>query len=278
MTTDVELRTHLGVLAPRIPGPWTLQLTAPQATAVRVRVAVAEGGSATLTAYGTDATTGPTSGTLLEVVGDALTGVQLTGIGVSLLAAEVEQLFIPPPATGRLRLSRAVLPPLTHAVDVAAYADVALAGYRITWTDAYSPAVGGDYHVFAPDAAIRDGRTARVYGGVATTPPDGGVDLYAGGTTGVLPPTGVVLRLIAPDGSVAHALVALPETAFTATAPPRIWANGDQTRAFLLTGTALPSGFGRLRLQWLRDADPDLPRLSVGGDTTAESAAVWFTS
>lgn len=279
-TTDVELHTHLSAVGPRIPGPWTLQLSTPTAKTVRVRVVVADGGSATLAASGAgagpDATTGPGTDVQLEVVGDSLTSVQLTGTGVSLLAAEVEQHFTPPPATGPLRLSRAVLPPATHAIDIAAYADTTLAGYRITWTDAYTPATGGDYHIFAPDATIRDGRTARVYGGVATTPPDGGVDLYAGGTTGVLPPTGVVFRLIAPDGTIAHTLVQLPDSAFTVTQPPRIWANGDQTRAFLHTGAPVPTGFGRLRLLWLREADPDLPRLSVGGDTSPEPATLWF--
>ena len=158
--------------------------------------------------------------------------------------------------------------PATHSVDVAAYADTELAGHRITWTDARTPSVGGDY-LFAPGTSIRDGRTARVYGGVATTPADGGVGLFAGGTVGVVPTTGVVFRLLAPDGRVVHELVTLPDSAFVAAPPVRVWANGDLTRAFVLNGAVLPKGTGRLRLLWMREPDPDLPRLSA-----AESATV----
>jgi hypothetical protein len=124
---------------------------------------------------------------------------------------------------------------------------------------------------------VRDGRTARVYGGVATTPPDSGVDLYAGGTVGVLPSTGVVFQLVAPGGRVVNELCELPDAMFTAAAPRvQVVANGDQTRVFLLTGARLPSGFGRLRLRWLRDTDDDLPRLSVGGLAGAEDAVLRY--
>ena len=285
--TDVELRTHLGVVAPRVAGAWTLELSVLEAQRVRVRVAVTDGGTAALTGLGAGAgaaaTTGPTNAggpATLEVTGTALTSARLTGTGMAVLAAEVEQPFEPVPASGPLRLTRGVLPPATgpatHSVDVAAYADTTLAGHRITWTDARTPSVGGDYHVFAPGTSIRDGRTARVYGGVATTPADGAVDLFAGGTVGVLPRTGVVFRLAGPDGRVVHELVTLPDSAFVAAPPVRVWANGDQTRAFLLTGAAVPKGSGRLRLRWLREGDPDLPRLSVGGVSSAESAIVSF--
>jgi hypothetical protein len=98
----------------------------------------------------------------------------------------------------------------THSVDVTAYADTAFAGYRITWADVLTPSVGGDRHVFAADATILDGRTARVYGGVGKSPAHGGVDLYAGGSVGVLSGTGVVFQLVAPDGSVVHKLSELP--------------------------------------------------------------------
>jgi hypothetical protein len=285
--TDVELRTHLGVVAPRVAGAWTLELSVPAARRVRVRVTVADGGTATLTPIGTGvgpaATIGPagTGGPVtLEVTGTALTDARLTGTGVAALSAEVELPLEPVPASGPLRLTRGVLPPAagqaTHSVDVAAYANTALAGHRITWTDAQTPSVGGDYHLFAPSTSIRDGRTARVYGGVATTPADGGVDLYAGGTVGVLPRTGVVFHLLGPDGRVVHELVTPPDSAFVAASPVRVWVNGDQTRAFLLTGAAVPTGSGRLRLRWLREADPDLPRLSVGGVSSPEPEAISF--
>lgn len=174
---------------------------------VRVRVTVADGGTAELAGLGAGAgaaaTTGPTSvggSATLEVTGTALTGARLTGTGGAVLGAEVEQPFEPVPASGPLRLTRGVLPPAagpaTHSVDVAAYDGTALAGHRITWTDARTPSVGGDYHVFAPGTSIRDGRTARVYGGVATTLADGWVDLFAGGTVGILPRPGVMFRLV----------------------------------------------------------------------------------
>jgi hypothetical protein len=283
----VELHTHLGVVAPRVAGPWTLELSVKEARRARVQVMVAAGGSATLTGLGVGAgapaTSGPTGAGVpatIEVTGAALTAVRLSGTGLAVLSAEVEQLFEPEPASGPLRLTRGVLPPAagpaTHSVDVAAYADTTLTGYRITWTDARTPSIGGDYYAFSAGTSIRDGRTARIYGGVATTPADGGVDLYAGGTVGVLPGTGVVFRLIGPDGSVRHELVALPDSAFTVAPTTRVWANDDQTRAFALTDAALSKGMGRLRLRWLREADPDLPRLSVGGLSSAESATVAF--
>ena len=86
----------------------------------------------------------------------------------------------------------------------------------------------------------------------------------------------MVFRLAGPDGRVVHELVTLPDSAFVAAPPVRVWANGDQTRAFLLTGAAVPKGSGRLRLRWLREGNPDLPRLSVGGVSSAESAIVSF--
>jgi hypothetical protein len=258
--TDVELRTRLGVVGPRVAGAWTLELSVPDARRVRVQLTVAGGGTAKLTGLGPgtggSAMTGPTGAAgpvTLEVTGTALTVARLTGTGLAVLSVEVEQPFEPVPASGPLRLTRGVLPPApgpaTHSVDVAAYADTELAGHRITWTDARTPSVGGDYHLFAPGTSIRDGRTARVYGGVATTPADGGVDLYAGGTVGVVPTTGVVFRLLAPDGRVVHELVTLPDSAFVAAPPVRIWANGDLTRAFVLNGAVLPKGTGRLRLR-----------------------------
>jgi hypothetical protein len=46
--TDVELRTHLGVVAPRVAGAWTLDLSVPDDRRVRLRVTVVDGGTATL--------------------------------------------------------------------------------------------------------------------------------------------------------------------------------------------------------------------------------------
>jgi hypothetical protein len=286
-TTDVELRTHLGALGPRVDGAWTLRLAVPEARRVRMHVTVGEGGAAMLTPSGTGtgaaATSGPTGSgapVVLEVAGASLSAVSLAGTHVMVLAVEVERPFEPLPAAGPLRLSRGVLPPAggppTHSIDVTAYADSALDGYRITWFDALQPSVGGAYHSFAPGTAIVDGRTARVYGGVTTTPPERGVDLYAGGTVGVLPKTGVVFRLIAPDGAVAHELCRLPDTVFTPITGVRVFADGDQTRTLLLAPGPLTAGFGRLRLRFNRDAAGELPRLSVGGDTGPEDAALSF--
>ena len=285
--TDVELHTHLGVAAPRVAGAWTLELTVPEAGRVLVRVTVGAGGTATLTGLGggagAPATTGPTGAggpVPLEVTGTALTGFRLIGRDMAVLSAEVEEPFEPVPASGPLRLTRGVLPPAAGRRRTA-WMSPPTPTPRWLGTGSRGPtcgtsSVGGDYHVFAPGTSIRDGRTARVYGGVATTPADGGVDLYAGGTVGLLPGTGVVFRLFTPDGRVVHELVTLPDSVFVAAPPVRVWANGDMTRAFLLTGSTPPKGFGRLRLRWLREAAPDLPRLSVGGVVATESATVSF--
>lgn len=90
----------------------------------------------------------------------------------------------------------------------------------------------------------------------------------------MLPATGVVFGSVAPDGRVVHELCNPPDAVLTATSDGHVLANGDQTRAFLFTGTPLPCGFGRLRLRlrWLRKSDADLPRLSVGGSTEPEDA------
>ena len=121
-----------------------------QAQRVRVRVAVTDGGTAALTGLGAGAgaaaTTGPTNAggpATLEVTGTALTSARLTGTGMAVLAAEVEQPFEPVPglgaATAHPRRAAAGTGPATHSVDVAAYADTTLAGHRITWTDARTP-------------------------------------------------------------------------------------------------------------------------------------------
>jgi hypothetical protein len=277
--TDAELRTHLGTLAPKAATSWTLDLTVPRTRRVRLRVAVAAGGTATLTGTGTavsaPASTGPAGDATLEVSGTDLATVRLAGSGVTLLGGTLDRPFEPVPATGPLRLARAVLG-TTHSIDVTASADVALAGHTITWYDALSPADPQPYHAFAAGTTVADGRTARVYGGSATTPADGGVDLYAGGTAGTPPPTGVVFRLHAPDGTVLHELCALPDSAFTTAGPVRVFPNADQTRAILLPPAPLPAGFTRLRLTYQRDPQNDLPRLSVGGVAGPESASLNF--
>ena len=269
----MELTTHLGILRARVPGPITLEITVPDGGRVRISVTVDVGGSATLTGAAAASTTGPTAAAVtLENTGP----VRLTGTGIAVLGVSVEEPFEAVPAIGWLRLARAVLPPATHLVDVMAYADVDLAGHTITWTDALDPTNAGPYHVFAAGSRIADGRTARVYGGTTAPPADGGVDLYAGGTAGALPTTGVIFRLHAPDGTLLHELCALPDAAFRSGPALSVYADADRTRAFLVGATPLPPGSGRVRLRWLRDAGPDLPRLSVGGVADVEDATLRY--
>jgi hypothetical protein len=53
--TNVELRTPLGELRPRVPGSWTLEPATPEASQVRLRATVDADGSATPTGVGSGA-------------------------------------------------------------------------------------------------------------------------------------------------------------------------------------------------------------------------------
>ncbi|WP_066376323.1 hypothetical protein [Herbidospora mongoliensis] len=281
--TDVELRTHLGTLAPRVPGAWTLDLAVLGALRVSAQVRLSSGGSATLTGSGVgtgpDDTAGPAAATvILTVTGMPLRGVRLTGTAMELLEIKVERPFEPGSASGPLRLAGGVLS-APHSIDVTAYADTDLSGHRITWSDALAPSAEVIFHTFTEGTTLQDGRIARVCGGTETTAPDVGVDLYAGGSAEILPTTGVIFRLRAPNGRLLHERCSLPETAFSAQSIPLdIVASADQTRAFLFTGGLLPSGFTRLQLRRLRDTGSDLPRLSVGAAADPESVALCFYS
>ena len=101
----------------RIGGPWTLVVDTPDARSVELVVRVAPGCSARLqgsrTGVSADATQGetpPDSTATMTVQGVALTSVQLSGTGISLISMSYVEPFRPAPPRGPLRIVGAALP------------------------------------------------------------------------------------------------------------------------------------------------------------------------
>ena len=152
-----------------------------------------------------------------------------------------------------------------------------LAGWTIQGYDAAHPEQTFTYHTFAA-GTLAEARIARIYGGLAGGPTDTGVDLYFGGSGGMPSVSGVVLQLVDPQGIVRHELAVLPGSSFTPAANLAVLPNADGTKAFVLpTSGSLDNGYWQFKLAFARQADADLPVLSVGGESAdAEEAAARF--
>ena len=291
-TTDAELRVVDGRLEPRMPGAWKLDIALTRATSVTFTVSVDGSGALTVSGTGTSVSPqvvqGPTAlgATVdLTVTGDPLTSVNLalsSGM-VHVQAVRVVEWHRAVPVRGQLRLSRAVLPSTTasdaHSVDIVAYKDTPLAGWSVRWSDALSPDVGGTYHTFADTAKVDDGQRVRLFGAVAAPSQIPGMEVFGGGLTGVVPATGVVWQLVDPTGNVMHEMASMPDTNFPAPLEVVPFVKEDESRVLLVPRAGdIEPGHWRLRLDFMRDGGPELPKLSVGGVASVESMELEFTA
>lgn len=284
--TNLELESRNGVMRTRLAQSWTLELHVSRALAAEVDVILEDGGTATLQGQGVSVSAdssasaaGGASTATLSVTAANLESVILRGTGIAVSAIRLVEIFTPAQDFGPLRLLAAKLPVDAtddrHFVDVLAYEDTDLTGWTVRGQAAFHPGQTFVYRVFS-GGTIKANRVARIYGGLASGMQDTGVDLYFGGLSGEAPPEGMLLQLVDPGGTVRHETVFLPESAYAGSyiAPPV--PNSDYTKAFLLAGSPLQPGYWRVRFQFHRDKDADMPVLTVGGNSQAEQAEVRF--
>jgi hypothetical protein len=215
--------------------------------------------------------------TTLTVTGANLSLVELTGAGFAIRSITVTTPWHPQPAARGVRLVDIGLPSSTtdagHYVELMVDGDVDLAGWRVEWQPADAAADWQAYHVAASvGRSMKAGGLARIFGGANSGTALAGRATWFGGTVGAVPVSGVVVRLVDPSGSVAHERAAMP---IGTTVPCGLVPDGDLTRVYVLPATRTP-GWWTLELSFARDVGPGEPVLSVGGDTTTETAQIGF--
>ena len=201
--------------------------------------------------------------------------------GTALLAVEIVGPWRPVAPSGPVRISSVRLPESNsdhrHFVEVIAFADTDLTGWRLDWSDAVDPKGWSSYHRFASSTTLKDGRVARIYGHGPPPNPPAGLDIHTGGTVGIPPSTGLILRLVDPTGVVRAEAAAMPQVGSVAVNGYVIVPNGDGTRAFLIApGDRIEPGWWTLAFTYHRDAGAGLHVLSVGGDTSPEHSSLSF--
>ncbi|HEX2295151.1 MAG TPA: hypothetical protein VHN37_07575, partial [Actinomycetota bacterium] len=296
--TSEELRVVDGAVEQRTPAnlqnPWELTVLTPKARRVDLVVRIAQGGSASVTATRasgppkTVPVTRPPDGSPVLVKAFfpgpgqvSVKSVRLEGSGVALESVAIVEPFVPVPPTGDLRLANPRLPQAssaqTHAIDVIAFRDVSLSGWKVRWTHAVTPGDPVQYYEFGAGTSLVRGRIARIAHG-PTDPGAPGVDLYEPGIANSPPPAGAVFQLVDPGGVVRHETAALKTSAYQQLPNVLAIPDDDGSRALLVSTTGtLPRGHWRVRMSFARDAGPGLPVLSVGGDTSPETAELYCT-
>jgi hypothetical protein len=288
-TTTAELRVEQGLLRPRL-ATEPLGLTVPLDRAGSVTAVLAADAGASISLGGVrggvavaPAVANPTAAgdVTVTLTGAALSSVTLSGSGFAVRSITVGEPFAARLPKSGVRLVQ-FLPPVsaannTHFADLTAYGDQDIEGWEIRWLPPRADAVPSRYHRFATGTKLADGATARVFGGRTNAPPSAGLQVHAGGTVGAVPSLGAILQLVDTAGEVVdeHATFRI----YTGVNGVQAVPNADRTRALLLLPSGQPQdGHWRVALTFARSADLDLPRLSVGGSTTDEFAAIAFST
>lgn len=278
--TTAELWAKDDAVRARLEAPWTLSLELAGVTRVDAVVDVPPGGTVVLGATGigasSDATSTTTGPTTLSVTGTALSGCTITGSSHAIRSISLVSAFAPGPCTGLVRILTVSLPATAggtdHFVELMADDTVDLTGCRLEWRPADASAPWQTYHELATGRSLPTGGIARIVGGVVSGTPVSCRDTWFGGTTGSVPASGIVVRLLDAGGSVAHERAAMPAGAAV---PFGLVPDGDLTRAYVIPAAPAP-GWWTLGLTYARDLGPGEAQLSVAGDSSPEIGTIGF--